>query len=182
LTRLLLHACCAPCSLKCAESLRAEGITPELFFYNPNIHPFTEYRERLQTLSEFCKAEALPLHIGGGYGLREFLPATKDAQSAPDRCSVCYGMRLNETARFARENGFTAFSTTLFISPYQNHGLLIEAANSAAKKYGAELLYRDFRPLFRGGQTAARERGFYMQKYCGCVFSEEERYDKKNPL
>ena len=82
-------------------------------------------------------------------------------------------------ARFAKEHGFAAFSTTLLVSPYQNHAGLIEAGERAAKKYGVEYLYRDFRPGFREGQAKARELEMYMQKYCGCVFSEEDRYMKQ---
>jgi predicted adenine nucleotide alpha hydrolase (AANH) superfamily ATPase len=86
---------------------------------------------------------------------------------------------MNETARRAAEEGFSQFSTTLLISPYQNHELLIATAEQAAKQYGVTFLYRDFRPYFREGQQQAREAEMYMQKYCGCIFSEEERYRKK---
>ena len=91
------------------------------------------------------------------------------------------------TARYAAEHGYASFTSTLFVSPYQNHELLRQTAQAAAEAYGVEFLYRDFRPGFRAGQQEARERGFYMQKYCGCVFSEEDRYrkqldrDLKNP-
>ena len=86
--------------------------------------------------------------------------------------------RLEKTAKYAKENGFDAFSTTLLISPYQDHGLLKKTGDMLSKKYGIEFLYKDFRPGFRYGQNKARELGLYMQKYCGCVFSEEERYEK----
>ena len=104
---------------------------------------------------------------------------------APDiagRCVKCYEMRLFETARQAAEGGFDSFTSSLFISPYQNHELMREVAERAAHEYGGEFLYRDFRPYFRDGQTFAREHGFYIQKYCGCVFSEEERYLKKSKI
>ena len=87
-------------------------------------------------------------------------------------------MRLFEAARQAKELGFDSFTSSLFISPYQNHDLMRETAERAANEYGVEFLYRDFRPYFKAGQEKARELGFYMQKYCGCVFSEEERYLK----
>ena len=76
--------------------------------------------------------------------------------------------------------GFDAFTTTLLVSPYQNHELLIQVAEEMAEKYGVKFLYRDFRPGFREGQAEARELGLYMQKYCGCVFSEEDRYLRTN--
>ena len=91
-------------------------------------------------------------------------------------------MRLFETARQAQEGGFDSFTSSLFISPYQQHELMRDVAERAAAEYGVAFLYRDFRPYFRSGQDFAREHGFYMQKYCGCVFSEEERYLKKNKI
>ena len=91
-------------------------------------------------------------------------------------------MRLRETARFAAENGFDSVTSSLFISPYQNHELMRETAERAAFEYGVKFEYRDFRPYFKAGQSFAREHDFYMQKYCGCVFSEEERYLKKNKI
>ena len=88
-------------------------------------------------------------------------------------------MRLDETARYAAEHGFDSFTTTLLISPYQNHELIVRVANEVGAAHGVTFLYRDFRPHFRDGQAIAREKGFYMQKYCGCIFSEEERYRKQ---
>jgi len=175
--RLLTHICCAPCSVYCIGALRSEGISPEGFFFNPNIHPFTEYRARRDTLADYAKTIGLPLHVEDDYGLREFV-----ANVIPDldnRCAYCYRTRLEKTAEFAAQNGYDAFTTTLFISPYQNHELLRKTGEEAAEKYGVPLLYRDFRPGFREGQSKARELGLYMQKYCGCIFSEEERYLKK---
>jgi predicted adenine nucleotide alpha hydrolase (AANH) superfamily ATPase len=96
-----------------------------------------------------------------------------------NRCRTCYQLRMDETARFAAEHGFDSFTTTLLISPYQQHEAIVEAAEQAAKTHGVSFLYRDFRPLFREGQTEAREREMYMQKYCGCIFSEQDRYSKQ---
>ncbi|GHV42850.1 hypothetical protein FACS189490_12590 [Clostridia bacterium] len=171
--KLLLHVCCAPCAVKCAEALRKEADTA-LFWFNPNIHPFTEYENRLASVKLLAENENIPLIIHGTYGLRGFLTAVQE--NINERCGVCYETRLYETAKFAAENGFDCFSTTLLISPYQNHELIKQTAEAAAKKFGVPFLYRDFRTLFRDGQKAAREAGFYMQKYCGCIFSEEERY------
>lgn len=172
--KLLLHACCAPCSIECVETLKGEEIIPDLYYYNPNIHPFTEFRARRDALSAYAEHEGLTLAVGE-YGLRDFLKAIE----GEDRCSACYRMRMRETARRAKDAGYSAFSTTLLISPYQNHEVLIEVCEACAREAGVEFLYRDFRPHFRPGQAAARARGIYMQKYCGCIFSEEERYAKK---
>lgn len=174
---VLMHTCCAPCSVACIDSLREEGIEPVCYWYNPNIHPFTEYRERRNTLREYAQTVGVRLIERDEYGLRTFLTEVNGAFDA--RCPVCYRLRLDETARYAAENGFEAFTTTLLISPYQNHELLIEAGKTAEKRYGVPFLYHDFRPMFREGQDRARELGLYMQKYCGCIFSEEDRYKKR---
>ena len=93
--------------------------------------------------------------------------------------SPCYHHRLEETARYAAEHGYAAFTSTLLASLYQDHEGIKAAAENYAKQYGVEFLYRDFRPNFRAGNQRARELGFYMQKYCGCVFSEQDRYQKQ---
>ena len=111
------------------------------------------------------------------YGIREFTRSV--CQDIDNRCNYCYSTRLEAAAKFAAENGFDSFSSTLFISPYQNHELMISIAQAAAEKYNVKFLYRDFRPLFREGQAKAREAGLYMQKYCGCIYSEEDRFKKK---
>jgi predicted adenine nucleotide alpha hydrolase (AANH) superfamily ATPase len=179
--KLLLHACCAPCSVACIAALRDEGIEPALFWYNPNIHPLTEYVNRRDALTQYAKSLGLPLIMEDDYGLRDFLYGLKEQAperssfDAPRRCAFCYSLRMERTAAVAKEKGFDAFCTTLFISPYQNHELLREQAAAAAEQSGTALLYRDFRPRFREGRQEARRLGLYMQKYCGCIFSEEER-------
>lgn len=176
----LLHICCAPCAVRCIETLREEGIEPVGYWYNPNIHPYTEYRARKETLIAHAEQVGLKVQINNAYALRPFLRAVY-----PDfahRCETCYRLRMEETARFAAEHGFDSFSTTLLISPYQNHELIKAVAEQAAQQYGVRFLYRDFRPYFKEGQEKAREREFYMQKYCGCIFSEEERYRKQKVI
>jgi len=174
--KLLLHSCCAPCSIKCVDTLRHEGIKPTLFWYNPNIHPFTEYRSRRDALTSWAKDENLEVIVRDEYGLRNFINNVYPDYST--RCRYCYTVRLDEAAKVAKENGFTHFSTTLLISPYQKHDMIKEIGEIIARQHGIEFLYRDFRPYFREGQSIAREKGIYMQKYCGCIFSEEERYLK----
>ena len=178
--KTLLHICCAPCANQCIESLRGETIEVTGFWYNPNIHPFTEYRQRRNCLREYADQIALPLIEKNDYALRPFV--RKVAEDIENRCVKCYEMRLFETAKTAKEQGFDSFTSSLFISPYQNHELMRSVAEQAAELYGVEFLYRDFRLLFKDGQAFAREHGFYMQKYCGCVFSEEERYLKRNKI
>jgi predicted adenine nucleotide alpha hydrolase (AANH) superfamily ATPase len=167
----------------CIESLRAEGIEPVLFWYNPNIHPYTEYKSRRDTLVTFAASLNLECIMHDEYGLRIFIaglyaPEGNKSCAAPARCAYCYKLRLTAAAKTAAERGFDAFSTTLLISPYQQHDLICEASKAAAEQNAVEFLYRDFRPHYREGQKKAREEGLYMQKYCGCIFSEEERYLK----
>ncbi len=175
--RVLLHCCCAPCSVSCIEPLRNEGIEPVAFWYNPNIHPFKEYEARRDCLIEYTEKLGVELIVKENYGLRDFVCHVADNIDA--RCTYCYEHRLEETAKYAAQNGFSAFSSTLFASVYQNHELMLKAAKEFAQKYGVEFLYRDFRPNFRAGNQKAREEGLYMQKYCGCIFSEEDRYKKQ---
>ena len=175
--KTLMHTCCAPCSVSCIRQLRSEGIEPVSFWYNPNIHPYQEYKARRDTLMTYAPAIGMELIVAENYGLRAFCRAV--CGDLGDRCGTCYLMRLEETAKYAAEHGFSSFTTTLLVSPYQRHELIAETAARCAEKYGVSFLYRDFRPGFRAGQAEARELGFYMQKYCGCVFSEEERYAKQ---
>ena len=176
----LLHICCAPCANQCIAALQAEGIETTGFWYNPNIHPFTEYRARRNCLREYAQEIGLPLIEKNDYALRPFVREV--AGDIANRCVKCYEMRLFETAKAAKEQGFDSFTSSLFISPYQNHELMRDVAQRAAAECGVEFLYRDFREVFKAGQAFAREHEFYMQKYCGCVFSEEERYLKKNKI
>ncbi len=174
--KLLLHTCCAPCSIMCIEQLKPNyDITS--YFYNPNIHPYTEYKARKETLINYLKSINVKLVINDNYGLNNFIK-----EIYPDfnnRCGKCYKIRLEETVKFAKANGFDCFTTTLFISPYQNHELLKNICEDLSKEYNIKFVYQDFRPYFREGQNKARELGLYMQKYCGCIFSEQDRYLKK---
>ncbi len=178
--KTLLHVCCAPCSNQCIELLRGEQVEVTGFWYNPNIHPFTEYRARRNCMRSYAELIGLPLLERNDYGLRPFVREVAD--DIAGRCVKCYELRLFETARQASAGGFDSFTSSLFISPYQNHELMRQVAERAAAAYGVQFLYRDFRPLFRAGQEKARELEMYIQKYCGCVFSEEERYLKKNKI
>jgi predicted adenine nucleotide alpha hydrolase (AANH) superfamily ATPase len=178
---LLFHCCCAPCAAACIDDLASDGIACRLFWYSPNIHPYTEYQNRRDALVRYAAALGLPLELAGEYGLRDFIRAVygdMDKAGAPARCLFCYRLRLERAAAFAREQGFDAFSSSLLASPYQNHEAIRRIGGELAGRYGVDFLYRDFRPRFRQGQARARDLGLYMQKYCGCIFSEEERYLK----
>ena len=171
--KLLLHTCCAPCSVYCIDSLREEGIEPTVYWFNPNIHPYMEYKARRDTLKQYTKDINVEAIFEENYGLKEFCKNV--IGDLENRCkNYCYPVRLEQTAKYAKENGYDCFSTTLLVSPYQNHDAIVEIAEKMAKKYNVKFLYRDFRVGFRDGQAKARELGLYMQKYCGCVFSEQQ--------
>ena len=127
---VLLHICCAPCANRPIASLQEEGHAVTGFWYNPNIHPFTEYRSRRNTVRAYLEEIGVPLLEQNDYGLRPFVRAV--AEDIPHRCVKCYEMRLFETARQAAEGGFDSFTSSLFISPYQNHELMRETAERAA--------------------------------------------------
>ena len=175
---LLMHACCAPCSVYCIDTLRKEGIEPVIYWYNPNIHPYMEYSVRRDCLKEYTKNIDAQAIFEEEYGLDEFCKNV--ISDLKNRCAnYCYRVRLEKTVKYAKKYGYDAFTTTLLVSPYQNHKVLKEVCENLAKEYNIDFIYRDFRVGFREGQTKARELGLYMQKYCGCMFSEEERYRKK---
>ena len=174
---VLMHTCCAPCSLSCIDPLRAEGIEPVAFWYNPNIHPWKEYEARRDCLLAYAPTIEMQVIVDEDYGLRTFVEHV--ASDIDHRCTYCYQHRLEETARYAAEHGYETFTSTLLASLYQDHDGIKAAAEKYARQYGVKFLYRDFRPNFRAGNQRARELGFYMQKYCGCVFSEQDRYQKQ---
>ncbi|MDO4612161.1 MAG: epoxyqueuosine reductase QueH [Candidatus Saccharibacteria bacterium] len=176
--KVLMHTCCAPCSVYCIDSLRQEGIEPTIFWYNPNIHPYTEYKARRDCLKNYTSDINIHTIFIEDYGLDEFCKNV--VSDLGNRCvNYCYQKRIRETAKYAREHGYHAFTTTLLVSPYQNHEILKQLCEDLAREYEIEFLYRDFRVGFREGQAKARELGMYMQRYCGCIFSEEDRYRAK---
>lgn len=172
--KLLLHICCAPCSIMCIKKLRENNIDVTGFWYNTNIHPYMEYKMRRDTLKRYSEMIDLNVIYKDEYGLRKFTKNTVNIQD--NRCRYCYYSRLEEAAKYAKENGYDAFCTSLLISPYQKHELIISVCNSLSKKYDIKFYYYDFRPYFNEGREEAKKLGLYMQKYCGCIFSEEERY------
>ena len=171
--KLLLHTCCAPCSVYCIKSLREEGIEPTLYWYNPNIHPYAEYKARRDCLKEYAKLVGVELIIEDAYGLDEFVCNVADKLTT--RCEdYCYPKRLRKAMEYAKQNGFDTVSTTLLYSIYQKHEYIEELMYGLANEIGLDFLYRDFREGWQEGQDTARAIGLYMQKCCGCVFSEEE--------
>lgn len=174
---LLLHICCAPCSLYSWQALQKKGYNIYGYFFNPNIHPYQEFSKRKEALRLLAQQEGKPILIDERYLLEDYLQRVADvAHYAEKRCPLCYQIRLEETARQAGEKGLKGFSTTLLISPYQKHQLLRDVGEKIAQKYGLQFVYEDLRPGFRESMRLAREKGLYRQGYCGCIYSEKERY------
>ena len=172
--RILMHVCCAPCSIHPLARLREDGHQITGYFYNPNIHPYTEYQKRLTTLRDYAAAEDWPLVGAEDYDLEGFLRSMVYREK--DRCRFCYGLRLEACARVAKHGNFDAFTTTLLASPYQKHDLIRETGVAAGESFGIPFFYLDFRPGYRAGYARARTMGLYLQSYCGCVYSEKDRY------
>lgn len=171
---LLLHICCACCLCAPLNELRKEGFAVTGLFYNPNIHPLLEFRRRLKALRVFQESDPIPVIYCEDYGLREYL---KDVNyEGDDRCADCYAMRLKFTAAYAQKNGFNAFTSTMLFSIYQNHEQLKTLSENLAKGYGLDFIYRDYRHLSECSHDIARKKMIYRQGYCGCIFSEYERY------
>jgi predicted adenine nucleotide alpha hydrolase (AANH) superfamily ATPase len=156
--------------------MREQGHGVTSYWYNPNVHPFMEHKRRLDAMRQLSELIDLPLIEADGYEMIEYLRALVGHEA--ERCSTCYRMRLEQTAKVAKENDFDAFTTTLLISPYQDHEKIVEIASNIAKDVGVTFYYEDFRPGFREGQRISKEMGLYLQPYCGCIYSEWERYAK----
>ena len=178
--KLLLHACCAPCSTYVAEYLR-EYFDITLFYYNPNTHPQAEYQKRLDALHTLAEHFSLPV-IECEYHPQEFFSRAKGMEHLPEggeRCTECFHIRLGETARQAKELGFDYFCSTLSISPHKNAELINEIGEYYAAEYGIPFLPNDFKK--RGGflrsTELSKELGLHRQDYCGCVFSKPELTD-----
>lgn len=173
---VLLHVCCANCLLVPWKELREEGVAVRGYFYNPNIHPYQEYQRRREALEGLVQQRALEILWGGEYELEAFLRRLVFREK--ERCRHCYRMRLEATARLAKSEGFDAFSTTLLYSKYQAHGLIREVGEALAAECGVPFFYRDWRVGWEEGVRLSRELGLYRQKYCGCIYSEKERFAK----
>ena len=172
--KLLLHVCCAPCMIYPLEQLRGKEFEVSGFFYNPNIHPFAEYKNRREALEKLSKASACEV-IYPDYLPQEFFQAVNLEEKVPERCAICWRLRLKQTAKTAKEKGFSHFSTTLLVSPYQDQDLLKKIGEEVAQEEGLSFYYEDFRPGFRQAHNKAHAQGIYCQKYCGCIYSEIER-------
>ncbi len=177
--KILLHTCCGPCAIFPVKCLRTEGFHVTGFFYPDNIHPYTECLRRRNTLEDYARQIALPVIFKEGYDLEGFLRKIVFHES--DRCLICYRQRLGATAATAVKKGFDTFSTTLLYSKFQKHDAIRRIAEEIALETGIAFLYRDFRTGWKEGIQTSKRLQMYRQQYCGCIFSEKERYFKARP-
>lgn len=174
---IVLHLCCAPCAIYPLSVLRAEGYTVRGYFFNPNIHPFREFKKRITAVEELATERDFTVDYHRDYGLTEYLRQVVFHEQ--ERCAICYEMRLRATLEYAKDTGAEAFTTTLLYSRYQKHEMIRQKAEELAQEAGIPFLYRDFREGWQQGIDQSIAMGLYRQAYCGCIYSEQERYDKK---
>ena len=184
---LLLHACCAPCSSACLERL-SNFFKITIIYYNPNITEEKEYLKRLEELKNFIQKIKVkyPINIiDTRYNPKEFFEISKGLEKEKERgkrCYKCYELRLEETAKVAKENNFDFFATTLTLSPYKKTDWLNEIGENLSNKYQTSYLYSDFKKKngYKRSIELSKEYNLYRQDYCGCIYSKLEREEEKN--
>jgi len=182
--RVLLHICCAPDATYPFFYLRGRHYKVTGFFYDPNIHPVTEYKKRLREVEQFSYIVEMPLIIGE-YDVKNWFRYIRGKEKEPEggeRCPLCYRMRLEKTAQIAKEKGFDYFTTTLSISPHKNSKWIFNIGEKLENEYGVKFLKVDFKKRngFKSSVVLSKYYGMYRQNYCGCVFSKLERSIQKN--
>jgi len=179
---LLLHMCCGPCATVAVPAWRKRGIEPLGWFHNPNVQPVAELERRLESACRYAGESGVELITDASTGQAE---AWRDwtaalATTAPEeRCRDCLTLRLHGVAAAAARMGIPRFSTTLSVSPYQRHDLIVDAGESAAREHGADFVYLDLRERFRESHSESRRLGLYRQSYCGCVASKWESWEER---
>ncbi len=174
MNKVLIHSCCAHCAAYTVAYWKEQGYEVSTLWYNPNIHPFLEHQHRLESMKSLAQEIALPLIVAGGYDIIEYFRQVAGHEA--QRCRYCFNLRLSKTAETARQNGFSAFTTTLLISPHQKHDIIREVGNEIAGEQGPEFLYADLRKRYSDSRHLTKPLNLYRQQYCGCVYSEWERY------
>lgn len=174
--KILIHICCVPCFVAPFRYLKENKFEITGFWFNPNIHPYREYEKRMNTLKKFVDEENIKMILKDEYNLEDFLRKASFRENL--RCHFCYYDRLKYTAIIAKKGNFDYFSTTLLYSKFQKHNMIKEIGISLAKEYGIEFFYFDFRELWKEGIQVSKQRKMYRQQYCGCIYSERDRYHK----
>ena len=156
------------------RALQEQGHDVSGAFVNPNIHPYLEFERRREAARQACDTLNVPMVHEDGYGLTEFLRAVVGHED--ERCTACYAMRLDRVAELAAELGFDGFSTSMLVSTQQDHDAIRQAGEAAAARHAVQFVARDFRPGVMDGVRESKKMGLYRQQYCGCIYSEWERY------
>ena len=172
--KVLLHVCCANCAIYPIKSMREDGLEVMGFFYRHNIHPYTECLRRQEALEAYAENIDLKVIYQQGYDLEGFIRNVAFRES--ERCNYCYHDRLRSTALIAKRGKFDYFSSTLLYSKHQKHELIRSMGDSIGKSVGVSFLYQDYREGWKEGIECSKQMGLYRQHYCGCVYSEKERY------
>jgi epoxyqueuosine reductase len=172
--KLLLHVCCGPCASASIPAFQVDGVEVTGFFYNPNIHPLLEYRRRLTGARDAAVRSGVALVEDTSYDPAAWFAGV--AHGDEPRCARCIALRLDRAGAEAAAQGCGYFSTTLAISPWQDHDAIRAGGQEASQRHGVDFVYEDLRPLYRESRRLSREWGLYRQKYCGCLISEWERY------
>jgi predicted adenine nucleotide alpha hydrolase (AANH) superfamily ATPase len=174
LNPVLIHCCCAHCTAYTIEYWRNQGYEVSAFWYNPNIHPFTEYRNRLEAMQFLAKRFDFELIIYDGYEIKEYFKRVVGHENM--RCRYCFSMRLRKTGEAALKYSYKNFTSSLLISPHQKHELVLEIGNAVSKDTGIKFLYTDLRKFYSNSRCMTKPLGLYRQQYCGCIYSEWERF------
>jgi epoxyqueuosine reductase len=176
--KILLHICCAPCAVYPVAEMRAAGMDVTGFFFNNNIHPYQEFRRRLDSVVAYSENISLPVIYSDDYLPEGFLASV--AAQPNERCRYCYSSRLDKTAEVAAAGGFEGFTSSLLYSRYQNHESIRQLGVQSGSRCGVLFHYDDYRRGWQDGIRISKSLGLYRQQYCGCIYSEKERYAPKN--
>ena len=179
--KIILHACCAPCASYPIKKLIEDNIKPVVFFYNPNIFPFEEYEIRRKELKKYCQENNIE-YYEEKYDIKDFYNSIKGFESEPEkgkRCSICFNLRLNKTALFAKQLNIDSFTTTLTVSPHKNSNEIFKIGKEIAQNYGLSFLEYNFKKEngFKISREIAKKYNMYAQNYCGCEFSIRKKSD-----
>jgi predicted adenine nucleotide alpha hydrolase (AANH) superfamily ATPase len=172
-TKVLIHSCCAHCTAYTATYWKEQGYEVVAYWYNPNIHPPSEYEKRFIALKKLCREQDITLLVEE-YDYGKYFNAIGSCEE--NRCFLCFKLRLDKTARTARQKKYNGFGTTLLISPHQEHELLKEAGQIAAEREGIQFCYTDLRKRYSESRRMTKPYQLYCQRYCGCVYSMWESW------
>ncbi|MGA1875882.1 MAG: epoxyqueuosine reductase QueH [bacterium] len=172
--KILVHVCCGPCFVYPYQALSEDGHEIFGFFFNPNIHPYQEYQRRLETVRNWSKEQGIRMIYRDEYRLEDFLRGVVYRES--ERCLFCYHTRLEAAAQTAARGKFDCFTTTLLYSKFQKHETITRIGHEVGHQYGVQFYYQDFREGWKEGISLSKTWGLYRQQYCGCIYSEKDRY------